>query len=107
MWAETIKHETAAPYLAQSSGKFWAQPSAGYPPSSLHMPAMGWGLHQQAGTMTGAPRYSQHCEVAALLEDSPVHRLDPVPFQLPAERQLWLPSPHLPSIPTMLGCCPA
>lgn len=46
--------------------------------------------------MTGPPRYSQHCEVAALLEDSPVHRLDPVPFKLPAERQLWLPSPHLP-----------
>lgn len=103
VWAETTKCETAAPYPAQINGKWGSQLSAGYPFSSLHAPTTGRGLHQQAGT----PRYSQHREVMALLEDSPAHRPDPVPFQLPAERQSWLPPPwalplHPQGLPSMI-----
>ena len=60
------------------------------PPSPSMHPQWDGVCISKRGLRLGPPRYSQHREVAALLEDSPVHRPDPVPFQLPAERQPWL-----------------
>lgn len=56
----------------------------------------------------GPLKYSQHSELTALLEYSPTHHLDPVPFQLPAGNAitLLLPQPH-PSAPRSSTQIPA